>query len=264
MSDSTESKFEAAAEVAPASPAVAEAATGATPEPVEVLEIPALAESAAKSKPASAKRAATVKPAPAKAKAPKPVRKPAAPAKKAVSPKVAAKPAKPAPKPTAIKAVPSKPEITSTRKESIMAKNAKIADGIKETVANAQVKAKKAVEKGTVLLGEAREFSKGNVDAVVESGKILASGIQAMGKEFAADSRSTFELVTGEVKELAAVKTPTDFLKVQGDIARKNLDTAISLSSKNAESMLKLASATFAPLSGRFSLAAEKVRKIAA
>jgi hypothetical protein len=36
------------------------------------------------------------------------------------------------------------------------------------------------------------------------------------------------------------------------------------LGSKNSETMLKLASEMFAPISGRFSLAAEKVRKLAA
>ena len=145
-----------------------------------------------------------------------------------------------------------------------MAKTAKTTTDIKKIVADAQIKAKKAVEKGGVLLGEAREFSKGNVEAVVESGKILANGVQAMGKEFVADSRSTFELVTGEVKELAAVKSPTDFLKLQGDFARKNLDTALSLGSKNTEAVIKLAGEVFAPISGRFSLAAQKVRSIAA
>ena len=145
-----------------------------------------------------------------------------------------------------------------------MSKNAKITKGIKEVVADAQTKAKLAVEKGSSLLSEAGEFTKGNVEAMVESGKILATGLQTMSKEIVADGRTAFETVTGEVKQIAAVKSPTELIKVQGEIARKNLDTAIALSSKNSEALLKLATDVFTPISGRFSLAAEKIRKLAA
>lgn len=145
-----------------------------------------------------------------------------------------------------------------------MPKNAKISEGIQEVVAGAQVKAKLAVEKGSALFGEASEFTKGNVEAVVESSKILAGGVQAIGKEFVAEGRTAFETVTGDVKQLTGVKSPTELLKVQGEISRKNLDAAVALGSKNSEAMLKLANDVLAPISGRFSLAAEKLRKAAA
>jgi hypothetical protein len=152
----------------------------------------------------------------------------------------------------------------SSRKEKTMETNAKFAEGIQKVVAGAQSKAKLAAAKGSNLLGEAGEFTKGNVEAVAASGKILAEGLQAIGKQFVAEGRDTFEMVTGEVKELAAVRSPSQLLKVQSDIARKNLDAALSLGSKNSEAMLKLASGVMAPIVGRFSLAAEKVRKTAA
>lgn len=255
MSDS-DSKAELSAERAYADAAAAVPAKEPEQSPV-VEQAPAIAESqpVAPAKPAVAKKTT-----PAKRAAAKPVRK-----AKAVRKPAAAKPAARAKAPARPAAkIQIASQTVTTLKEKIMPKNAKIAEGIKEVVADAQAKAKKAVDKGTSLFGEASEFTKGNVEAMVESGKILATGLQAMGKDFVVEGRTAFETVTGDVKQIASVKSPTELLKVQSEITRKNLDAAIALGSKNSEAMLKLASDVLAPISGRFSLAAEKVRKIAA
>ncbi|WP_237713944.1 phasin family protein [Novosphingobium sp. Rr 2-17] len=132
--------------------------------------------------------------------------------------------------------------------------------GFQDAVSEAQAKAKAAFEKGTSTLGEVTEFAKGNVEAMVESGKIFAEGVQGMGSEIVAESRSAFETMTADIKELAAVKSPTDFFKIQGELMRKNFDSAVAYSSKNSEAMLKLVSDAVAPISGRVSIAMEKAR----
>lgn len=136
-------------------------------------------------------------------------------------------------------------------------------NGFQDAITEAQAKAKAAFEKSTSMLGEAGEFAKGNVEAVIESGKIFAEGFQELGSTFVTEGRTAFESITGDFKELAAVKSPTEFLKVQSDIARKNFDSAVAYGSKNSEAMLKLMSDAFAPLSGRVSLAVEKARQTA-
>jgi hypothetical protein len=227
---------------------------------------PAAAEVPVAAKAAPAKRAAakkSVKPA-RSGKVAKPAKKVPAAAKPAAKKSSKHKPAK---QPVAAIPAPSKPSIVSILKEKNMpktAKNPKIVEEIQQAVTKAQAQAKKMVEKGSGLLGEASEFTKGNVEAVAESGKILAGGFKALGQDMVADTRDTLELVKGEVKDLAAVKSPTELVKVQGEILRKNLDTTIALGSKNSQAMLKLAGEVFAPISGRFTLAAEKLRKPAA
>lgn len=134
-------------------------------------------------------------------------------------------------------------------------------NGIQDAVTEAQTKAKAAFEKSTAMLGEFSDFAKGNVEAVMESGKILADGVQGLGSELVAEGRSTFEAITGDIKELAAAKSPTDFFKIQSDMMRKNFDSAVAYGSKNSEAMLKLVSDAMAPISGRVSLAMEKVRQ---
>lgn len=136
--------------------------------------------------------------------------------------------------------------------------------GFQEAITEAQAKAKAAFDKSTSVLGEVSDFAKGNVEAAVESGKIFAEGVQGLGTEFVSESRAAFEVMTGDIKELAAVKSPTDFFKLQSDLVRKNFDTAVAYSSKNSEAMLKLFSDAFAPLSGRMSIAVEKARSASA
>lgn len=133
--------------------------------------------------------------------------------------------------------------------------------GFQTAMTEAQAKAKAAFEKSSNVMGEVGEFTKGNVEALVESGKILAGGVQEIGSTIAAESRSAFEAMTGDIKELAAAKSPTDFLKIQSDMLRKNFDSAVAYSSKNSEAFLKLMSDAAAPLSGRVSLAVEKARQ---
>jgi hypothetical protein len=128
--------------------------------------------------------------------------------------------------------------------------------------ADVQGKAKAAFEKGTAALGEADEFAKGNVEALVESGKVLSSGLQDLGATAVAETRGAFEALTTDAKELAAAKSPTEFFQLQSAIVRKQFDGAVAQASKNTEAFLKLANDAFAPLSSRVTLAVEKVSKV--
>ena len=133
-------------------------------------------------------------------------------------------------------------------------------DTIKTVITEAQGKAKAAYEKGTASIGEASAFAQGNVEAVVESSKILAEGLQKLGTGLVAESRDAFEGLTAEVKELAAVKSPSDFFKLQSDFMRKYFDSAIAFGSKQSEAMMKLSTEAAAPLSRRVSLAMETLK----
>jgi hypothetical protein len=171
------------------------------------------------------------------------------------------------PKGAAVPRTPAIPQFKEKQMDNPQAKQADkpadLAEGFQKIVTDTQEKAKNAFEKSTTLLGECTEFAKGNVEAIVESGKVLAAGLQDMGSSLVAESRSAVETMTGDVKQLAGAKSPTEFIKLQGDILRRNFDSAVALSSKNGEAVLKLASDSFAPISGRIRLAVEKLRKAA-
>ena len=126
-----------------------------------------------------------------------------------------------------------------------------------------QEKAKAAFEKGSSSFGDYNDFAKANVEAFVESGKILASGLQELTTALVSDSRAGFETLTAEVKELAAAKSPTDFLKLQNDLAKKHFDEAVSSASKASEALMKLANEAAQPISNRVSIAVEKAKSAA-
>ncbi|MEY4237746.1 MAG: hypothetical protein RL339_347 [Pseudomonadota bacterium] len=224
----------------------------------EVLAEKAYAAAAAapeaKAAPALKKVAAPKKPVAAKAVATKAAAKPAA--KKVAVKKIA----KPAAKKVA-KAAPLK------SKDTIMAKTQQVTEDftakVKDAVADLQDRAKTAIEKSTAVFADAGEFTKGNVEALVESGKVLAAGLQDLGKVYVEDAKTGFETMTADVKELAAVKSPADFFKLQGEILRRNFDTAMATGSKRSEAMVKLANEAFAPVQNRVSIAVEKVKQAA-
>lgn len=289
--DAAEKAYAAAAEAAAAKPVevpVEAPAAAAPAEPeAEPVEFPAKAKRESKLRPVAKTTAPEVTPAEAPVARPAPRKPAAAKPKRAVRAKPAKAPAnakavkaKPlkasaARKPAASKPAPRKAgnTVSNTKnispvsqfKDKIMAttKNTDFTKGIQDAIADVQDKAKVAFEKSASSLGEITEFTKGNVEALVESSKILAAGAQDLGSTYVAESRAAFETLSADVKELATAKTPADFIKLQGDLLRRNFDAAVAAGSKNSEAFLKLANEAFAPISGRFSLAVEKVKKAA-
>jgi phasin family protein len=256
MASEPVSKIDAAAEKAYAEAAAKSAAPKAETTAVKA-EAPVTAPTAHKAAPV--KKAATAKAAAPKKKVAKKAapKKAAAPKKKTAAPKTA--------KPKASTAKTTTPKIPT--KETIMTKaKAQTADmtaKLKEGLADLQARAKTLYGKGSELATEMGEFTKGNAEAVVESGKIFAAGVQEIAKSQFEDGKSVVETVTADAKEIAAIKSPTEFFQLQGKIATRNFDATVAQVSKTTEAWVKLANDSFAPISSRVSVAMEKVRKAA-
>lgn len=245
------SKIDAAAEKAYAE---ASSKTAAAPK----VDVAAVAEAVAAPEKAPAARKAV----PAKKAAAKTVKKTAtrkSPVKKPVlAKKAAAKTSKPA-------ATAPKTNPVIKLKDTIMAtaKNTDITATAKEVLADVQTRAKSAYAQSTVLASEATEFTKANVEAVVESGKIFFTGAQELLKDNVETGKTVMETVTEDAKKVAAVKSPTELMQLQGEIARRNFDALVSYGSKRTEAWVKLYNEAFAPISNRVSVAAEKIKTAA-
>ena len=194
-------------------------------------------------------------------------------------------------KTAAPKAAPAKQVVTATKAEPVKAEqlvtsivsveDKPLSEGVKkmtETVektakeaqakavdffADVREKATEAAEKGKKLAAEATEFNKANLEALVEAGKIVAKGAQDLGKTNLEYAKKNFEEAQAAVKEVTAVKNPTDFVKLQGEWMRKGFDTAVAQGSKNTEALVKLANDMFQPISNRFAVAADFFKKAA-
>lgn len=267
MADETQD-IASAAEAAPA--IVVEAAPAAPlaqPEAPEAA-IAEVAPEKPKGKPGRPRKVAVAAPATA---VDVPVKSAAKPVRKAKAAKIAAKPAvKAAAKPnttpikTSNKQAASTKSAAPTQKDFIMtASTTEMTETIQTAMKEAAAKAKAALEKSQAAMGDMGAFTKGNVEAVVESSKILATGLQEMTKSYAAETKTVVETMQAEIKELASVKSPTEFFEKQNAMMRKQFDAAMAATSKNSEAMLKLASEAFQPISNRVSLAVEKIKHAA-
>ncbi len=259
MATAPEAKIDSAKAEAAAAKAYAEAAAAPAKTETEVKPAPVAAPVVA---PVVAR--ATAKPVAAKVgQAAKKA------AVKKITKKASAKPvaAKKTVKTAATKKVAKVAKTTASFKDTIMTKTTIAAEDftakVKDALTEAQDRAKLAFEKSQALAGEATEFTKGNVEALVASGKILAAGVQDFGKDYVAEAKTALETVQADMKDFAAVKSPTDFFKLQGEILRRNFDAAVASGSKNSEKVVKIAGDAFAPIQDRVAKAMEMVKKAA-
>ncbi|MDF2494806.1 phasin family protein [Sphingomonas sp.] len=130
--------------------------------------------------------------------------------------------------------------------------------------AEANDNARTQFEKGSRAFEDMTAFQRENVDAIVESSKIAAKGIEQMGHDAAAYVKSSYEQATGAVRSLGAIKSPADFFQLQSDFARTSFDAFMAHASRSTESALKLAGEVAQPVSNRVALAVEKVKTAAA
>ncbi len=160
--------------------------------------------------------------------------------------------------------------VAETVAEPIVKETITMATNFETNTAKAQAlfadfndRTKAAVEKSTKLVEEANEFAKGNLEAVVESGRIAAKGFESLGQDAAEYGRKSFETATAALKSFATVKSPAEFFKLQSDFVRGAFDSYVAEASKNTEAVLKLAGDAAQPISSRFAVAAEKVKTAA-
>lgn len=134
---------------------------------------------------------------------------------------------------------------------------------VKSFTADLQAKAKTTYAKGAAVAGEIGTISKGNVQAVVASGKILGAGLKDLGEGTVAEGKQTFGTFIADLKALSAAKSPTEFFKLQLQVAKRNADVALALGSRNGKALGKLAAAAAAPISGQLKANLGKVRAAA-
>jgi phasin family protein len=146
--------------------------------------------------------------------------------------------------------------VTTNVKQAAAEAGEKVTSMFKDVSARAKV----GFEKASVLGKEVVEFQKANLEAVVDAGKVAAKGTQTAAERTAELARKNWEATTAHAKALTGVKTPTDFMKLQSDFARGQVDAAVAEFSKSSEFALKLVGEIVAPLQNRYAVAAEQVK----
>jgi phasin family protein len=146
--------------------------------------------------------------------------------------------------------------------ESVIAD--KTIEGIKETAAaassgleHAQVQMKEGVTRAMKTAEQVAHFSQGNVEALMKSSQIWATGWQDISKQMAATAKANLDETMSVFKAMTSVKSVKEAFDLQTSFARTSMEKAMAESGKLTEHSLKLAEQAFAPISARVNAAVE-------
>ena len=104
-------------------------------------------------------------------------------------------------------------------------------------------------------------FGQGNIEALVQSGQIVATGLQDLGKQIAADAQASLEETLSAYRALTNVGSLREAFDLQSSLARSTIEKAMAQSGKVAETSFKLAEQAIAPLANRVTYAVETFGK---
>ena len=103
-------------------------------------------------------------------------------------------------------------------------------------------------------------FSQGNVEAMVKSSQIVASGLQDLSKQIAANAQAAMDEGMSTFRAITGVRSFKEAFDLQANFARASMEKAMSQTGQITEASLKLAGQACEPLAGRVSLAVESFK----
>ena len=137
-------------------------------------------------------------------------------------------------------------------------------EGIKQGAATAaagfeqaQVQVKEGMARAMKTAEQMTAFSQGNLEAMMKSSQILATGFTELSKLMAASARASLDETMNTVRALATVKSVKEAVELQTSFARSSVEKAMSEGGKLTEQSLKLAEQAMAPISARVNVAVE-------
>lgn len=104
-------------------------------------------------------------------------------------------------------------------------------------------------------------FQKGYFDAVMAATTTMAKGYETIAKQLFALNQKTTESSMASAKALVGCKTVQEAVELQGDLARKSLDTWLSESTKISELAVKVSNEAISPINAKMTDAVEKFVK---
>ena len=109
-------------------------------------------------------------------------------------------------------------------------------------------KSREAMEQSMKTVGVVTEMTRGNVDALLESSRAAAGGMQVIAQEVADYGKQTFERTTAAGRTMALARTAPELIQLQSEFARTEFTTAIAEYSKLSQTMFQTMTAMFEPL----------------
>jgi phasin family protein len=125
------------------------------------------------------------------------------------------------------------------------------------------VKMQEGVVKAMKTAEDLVAFSQGNLEAIVKSGQIWATGVQDLSKHLAAAAQASLDESMSAFKALTSVKSLKDVFELQSSLARAAVEKSLAESGKLTDASFKLTEQALAPITARVTVAVEKFAKAA-
>jgi phasin family protein len=116
---------------------------------------------------------------------------------------------------------------------------------------------KQGVSRAMKTAEQLAQFHQGNMEAIVKSSQIWATGLQDLSKHVASNAQATMEETISTFRAMTSVKSLKEAFELQSSFARASMEKAMSESSKLTETGLKLAEQAYAPITARVNAAVE-------
>ncbi len=121
-----------------------------------------------------------------------------------------------------------------------------------------------AMEKSARIVEEMADLARGNMEAFVASSKTAAKYVETLTQGAADYNRRSFEQASATLRSFAEVKSPTDFFRLQSEFARTQFDSMVAESARVSETVVKMTGDVVEPITSRYSVAAERMKAMAA
>ena len=106
-------------------------------------------------------------------------------------------------------------------------------------------------------------FGQGNVEALVKSSQIVATGMQDLGKMMADSAQASMDDALSTFRALSTVRSLNEAMNLQASLTRTAVEKTLARSGHVAETSLKLAEQAMAPIANRMNLAVQSFGKTA-
>jgi phasin family protein len=121
---------------------------------------------------------------------------------------------------------------------------------------------KDGVEKGLAALNEMNSFSKQNLEALVASTTAATKGVEALGAQAMAYSKSAFEGHVIAAKSLASAKSVQEVVELQTAYAKAALETYMAEIGRMSETVSVSMKDSMKPLNERVTATVEKFQAV--
>lgn len=103
-------------------------------------------------------------------------------------------------------------------------------------------------------------FGQGNVEAFVKTSQIVASGLQDLTKQLAANAQATMDETLSTMRAMTTVRSLKEAMELQASLARSTFEKAVSQTGQLTETSFKLAEQAMEPIAHRMTLAVESLK----